>query len=147
MAADADSEDVAVAASPKPADSEKSEASTVVQAPTGAERSGAPQLTLAAHPRAARAVARAKALGGLVGFLLGGYLSLPTHTLPAAAMRALLAGIFCYVAVWSAAVFLWRRLVVAELRHAEHQLLTAELTRLGAFNGPTGPQQRARPAS
>jgi len=146
MAADADS-DVAVAASGKPEDAEKPAASTVVQAPARGERPGAPLLTLAAHPRAANAVARAKSLGGLVGFLLGGYLSLPTHTLPAAAVRALLAGAFCYVAVWAAAVFLWRRLVVAELRNAEHQLLNAELSRLGVFDRPTGPQQRARAAS
>src|SRR5271170_3427758 len=89
MAADADSEDVAVAASPKPADSEKSEASTVVQAPTGAERSGAPQLTLAAHPRAARAGARAKPLGGLVGFRPGGYLPRPASRKPRRPPRAL----------------------------------------------------------
>jgi len=146
MAAETDT-DVAVPTSGSSEDGGKSAASTVVKAPAAGERSGAPLLTLAAHPRAAHAVARAKSLGGLVGFLLGGYLSLPTHTLPAAAVRALLAGAFCYVTVWGAAVFVWRRLVVAELRHAEHQLLDAELSRLGVFDRPTGPQQRARAAS
>ncbi len=65
-----------------------------------------------------------------VGFLLGGYLSLPTHSALEAALRALVAGVVCYVVVWAAAVFLWRRLVVAELRHAEHELLTAQLAKL-----------------
>ncbi len=101
--------------------------------------SGAANVTIAGHPRAARSVARAKALGGLAGFMLGGYLSLPTHTLPDTAVRALIAGIFCYVAVWGAAVFLWRRLVVAELRQAQHELLSAELRRLGVPERPTEP--------
>ncbi|HWX45238.1 MAG TPA: hypothetical protein VNY52_07930 [Solirubrobacteraceae bacterium] len=95
-------------------------------------------LTLAGHPRAVRGVARAKAWGGLGGFLLGGYLSLPTHTLAEAGLRALAAGVVCYVAVWAAAVFLWRRLVVAELRDAQQELLAAELARLG-LSDPTTP--------
>lgn len=87
-------------------------------------------LSLAAHPRAVRRVAEAKAWGGLGGFLLGGYLSLPTHSVSEAALRALLAGVVCYVVVWAAAVFIWRRLVVAELRQAEHELLSSELAKL-----------------
>ena len=93
----------------------------------GADAGG---LSLAAHPRAARRVAEAKAWGGLGGFMLGGYLSLPTHSASEAALRALLAGVVCYVVVWAAAVFVWRRLVVAELRHAEHELLRSELAKL-----------------
>jgi hypothetical protein len=91
---------------------------------------GAGGLSLAAHPRAVRRVAEAKAWGGLGGFLLGGYLSLPTHSAFEAALRALLAGVVCYVVVWAAAVFLWLRLVVAELRQAEHELLKSELAKL-----------------
>jgi hypothetical protein len=91
---------------------------------------GSSGLTLAAHPRAVRRVAEAKAWGGLGGFLLGGYLSLPTHSLSEAALRALIAGVVCYVVVWAAAVFVWRRLVVAELRQAQHELLASELAKL-----------------
>lgn len=86
-------------------------------------------LSIAAHPRAARAVARAKGWGGLVGFLVGGYLSLPTNTLAGTGLHALIAGVVCYVAVWAGAVFLWRHLVVAELRTRQHELLQAELAR------------------
>jgi hypothetical protein len=93
----------------------------------GAEGAG---LSLAAHPRAARRLAEAKAWGALGGFVLGGYLSLPTHTLLAAGVRALAAGVVCWVVVWALAVFLWRRLVVAELRHAEHELVAARLAKL-----------------
>jgi hypothetical protein len=82
---------------------------------------GAP--SVAAHPRAARAVATAKGWGGLAGFVLGGYLSLPTNTLAGAGLRALVAGIVCYVATWGGAVFLWRRLVMLELKGREQQLL------------------------
>ena len=74
---------------------------------------------VAAHPRAARAVARAKSWGGLVGFLLGGYLSLPTNTLAGAGLRALVAGVVCYVVAWGGAVFLWRRLVMLEIKARE----------------------------
>jgi hypothetical protein len=101
-------------------------------APTG---EGGP--SLAEHPRAVRAVARAKSWGALAGFALGGYLSLPTHTPAQAGFRALLAGIVCYVAVWAASVFLWRRLVAAELRHHQHELLSEELARLGLHDPPS----------
>ncbi len=81
--------------------------------------------SVAAHPRASRAVARAKSWGGLGGFLVGGYLSLPIGTLAEAAMRALVAGVVCYVAVWAGAVFVWRRLVILEIKAREQQLLNA----------------------
>lgn len=104
-------------------------------------------LTLAEHPRAVRGIARAKAWGGLAGFLLGGYLSLPTDTLPAVGLRALAAGAVCYVAAWGAAVFLWRRLVVAELRDAQQQQLAAEIARLNPPRtvGAETPATRGRP--
>ncbi len=129
-----------VAAEEKPGRPEKPEKALVAQPVARADGAGASSISLAAHPRATHTVARAKAVGGLVGFALGGYLSLPTHTVPATAVRALLAGMFCYVAVWGAAVFLWRRIVVAELRQAEQQLLTAELARLGAFEQSMAPR-------
>ncbi len=80
------------------------------------------QPSVAAHPKAARSVARAKGWGGLAGFLIAGYLSLPTSTLAEAGLRALVAGSVCYVAAWAGAVFLWRRLVMVELRNREQQV-------------------------
>ncbi len=97
--------------------------------------------SIAAHPRAARAVARAKSWGGLSGFVLGGYLSLPTNTLAEAGLRALLAGLACYVAAWAGAVFLWRRLVMLEIKGREQQLLTAANERADA-----APPRSAAPA-
>lgn len=81
--------------------------------------------SISAHPRATRAVARAKSWGGLAGFVLGGYLSLPTNTLAGAGLRALVAGLVCYVAVWAGAVFVWRRLVMLEIKGREQQLAAA----------------------
>jgi hypothetical protein len=98
--------------------------------------------SIAAHPRAARAVARAKGWGGLAGFVLGGYLSLPTNTLAEAGLRALLAGLACYVAAWAGAVFLWRRLVMLEIKGREQQLLTAAKERADA-----APPRSAAPAA
>jgi hypothetical protein len=102
------------------------------------ESSGTP--SVAAHPRAVRAVARAKGWGGLIGFLLGGYLSLPTNTLAASGLRALVAGLVCYVAVWAGAVFLWRRLVVLEIKGREQRLLARAVSDEGQR-----PQPPARP--
>jgi hypothetical protein len=122
------------------AKSKKSKSSSdTAKAPAG---DGA-HLTLAEHPRAAHGVAQAKAWGGLVGFALGGYMSLSTHTLADAGLRALAAGVGCYVAAWAIAVFLWRRLVVAELSHARQEAVAAEIAKLtstagGAASSPGG---------
>jgi hypothetical protein len=104
---------------------------------------GAP--SVAAHPRAARSVARAKGWGGLAGFVLGGYLSSPTNTLAAAGLRALVAGLVCYVVAWGGAVFVWRRLVMLELKGREQQLLTAAQP-AGAQRGLPAPSAE-RPAA
>lgn len=99
----------------------KSKAAKSADAVAGADDAGAPNI--AAHPRAKRAIARAKGWGGLLGFLLAGYLSLPTSTLAAAGLRALVAGVVCYVVVWAGAVFVWRRLVMIELKAREQRAL------------------------
>ena len=108
----------AVAAKSKAKDAKAPKGKPKKAAAGGSAGSGgsAAGLVLAEHPRAVRSIAQAKGWGGLGGFLVGGYLSLPTQTLVGAGLRALAAGVVCYVAVWAAAVFLWRRLVVAELR-------------------------------
>ncbi|HEX4804633.1 MAG TPA: hypothetical protein VFU94_01925 [Conexibacter sp.] len=83
-------------------------------------RPGAGDATLpsvASHPRAGAQVARAKAWGGLAGFLLVALLSWRAGAPVAdALLRALGGGIAGYVASWAAAVLVWRHLVVAELR-------------------------------
>jgi len=96
-------------------------------------------MSLAAHPRAAQRVAEAKAWGGLIGFILGGYFSLSTYTPVDAGLRAIAAGIFCYLAVWAAAVFAWRRIVVAELRQAEQDLVATSAAARAAAEKPALP--------
>lgn len=100
--------------------------------------------SVAAHPRAARSVARAKSWGGLAGFMIGGYLSLPTSTLAGAGLRALEAGVVCYVAAWAGAVFIWRRLVILELKGREQKLLAQAQSRLPAASASPAEQTRAR---
>ena len=90
---------------------------------------------VAAHPRAARSIALIKSWGGLLGFLLGGYLSLPTSTLAAAGLRALIAGSVCYVACWGGAVFVWRRLVILEIKGREQKLVSEVLAAQAARQG------------
>lgn len=119
----------------KPAKQEKAKkkgAKEPAAAPAPAE--GAPAIV--AHPRAVRSIARAKSWGGLIGFALGGYLSLPTSTLVGAGLRALIAGTVGYVAVWGAAVFVWRRLIVLELKAREQQLLQRLQQAAGARDAP-----------
>ncbi|HXE44823.1 MAG TPA: hypothetical protein VN635_06470 [Conexibacter sp.] len=88
------------------------------KAAAGKPAAGDPKLpSVADHPRAGVHVARAKAWGGLGGFLLVAVLSLRAGApVDAALLRALAGGVVGYVAIWTAAVFVWRHLVVAELR-------------------------------
>jgi hypothetical protein len=78
---------------------------------------------LAAHPRAKRHIAAAKAWGGLIGFGLTLMLGLqgPLST-PEAVLRALIAGIVFYVLAWAGAVAVWSQLAVGEV-HAERRAL------------------------
>jgi hypothetical protein len=109
--------------------------------------SGSP--SVAAHPRAARAVAQAKGWGGLAGFFIAGYLSLPTGTLAQTGLRALIAGSVCYVAAWAGAVFVWRRLVIVEIKGREQTLLASAQAALvpGEPVGTPAEPTRARAVS
>jgi hypothetical protein len=98
--------------------------------PAREAKPGALSVSLAEHPRAVLRIKQAKDAGGLAGFVLGAYLSFHTHTAAETGLRALTAGVACYVAVWAAAVFLWRHLIVAELRSREHKMLAGELAKL-----------------
>ena len=86
-------------------------------------------ITIGAHPRARRSVRRARALGGLLGFLVTVVLSLRTGV-PAwdAVARALIAGIVVHLAAWAIAVAVWKQLMLAEL-HELHARRTARLER------------------
>lgn len=98
----------------------------------GAAAGGATLPSVANHPRAGAQVARAKAWGGLVGFLLVGLLSWRAGApVSDTLLRALAGGVVGYVATWGAAVLVWRHLVVAELR-AVRSLRAAEAARRAA---------------
>jgi hypothetical protein len=75
---------------------------------------------LSAHPRAQRSISRVKALGGLIGFVVGYWMSSKSG-LPAwdVGVRALIGGIAGYVLLWLAAVMVWRQYALAEYRAAE----------------------------
>ena len=99
-------------------------------------------VTLAKHPRAQRAIARSKALGGVIGFVIGFWLGARAG-LPAwdTGVRALAGGIAGYVIIWLAAVQIWRQLAVAEYRAAQqhrreqraiHQAALKEFARVKA---------------
>jgi hypothetical protein len=86
-------------------------------------------ITIGAHPRARRSVRRARALGGLLGFLVTVVLSLRAGV-PAwdATARALIAGVVVHLAAWAIAVSVWKQLMLAEL-HELHARRQARLER------------------
>jgi hypothetical protein len=112
------------------------------EATGGSEDADGAGPSVAAHPRAARSVERAKAWGAVVGFLLGGYLSLPTHTLAGAGLRALIAGVVLFLAAWAGSLFFWRRMVMLEISSREQQLVAAldaaHAKRQAAAQAPAG---------
>ena len=96
------------------------------------------RITIGAHPRARRSVQRARALGGLLGFLVTLVLSLNAGV-PAfdAVARSLLAGIVVHLAAWAIAVAVAKQLMLAEIqalhdRRLERLERRAELARTDA---------------
>ena len=76
-------------------------------------------MTIGAHPRARRSVQRARALGGLLGFLVTLLLSLRAGVVPFdATARALIAGVVVHLAAWAVAVAVAKQLMLAELQAA-----------------------------
>src|SRR3954468_20221179 len=75
---------------------------------------------LDAHPRAQRSIARAKAIGGVIGFVIGLWVR-SRAGLPAwdTGVRALAGGVAGWLIVWVAALQIWKQLIIAEYRVAE----------------------------
>jgi protein-S-isoprenylcysteine O-methyltransferase Ste14 len=84
---------------------------------------------LSKHPRAKRQIQQAKGWGGIVGFALVALLSLQAG-LPYfdAGVRALIAGIGCYMIAWGIAVAIWRHLAQAEILVAEQRIAAEQAT-------------------
>lgn len=84
-----------------------------------AETPAGERICVAAHPRARRQIVEWRSRAALLAFLLAAGLSLRAGTpLAVACGRALVAGVVTYLAVWAAAVQIWRALIVAEIRRA-----------------------------
>lgn len=76
-------------------------------------------VSVAAHPRAAAQVRRAKGIGGIGFFAVAAYLSYKAGVPPEqVGLRALAFGIAGYMLAWMCSVTIWRHLVLAELRAA-----------------------------
>ena len=110
----------ATVASTKKAGKEKKAKGGATAPPDGRPR-------LSAHPRASRQIREAKAWSGLAGFALVLALSLQGGALPFdAGVRALAAGVVCYVAGWALAVVVWSQLARAEVLAAERRFREAQ---------------------
>jgi len=104
------------------------------KAPKDAGQTG---ICVAAHPRSASAVRRAKGYGGLLGAILAIVLAKSAHLpLLDAMVRGLAGGIVGYVALWAVAVAVARQLVIAEVRRRY-----AELSRTAAAANAAAPAE------
>ena len=120
-------------------------AATVVQHAAETDPpAGQPPIAVAEHPRASRFVRKAREAAGLAGFLIGGWMSLSTHSLSGALLRALIAGLACQLVVWAAAVLLCRHLIVAEIKSREDALMQAAAPRLEAAGRASGARIEGR---
>jgi hypothetical protein len=81
---------------------------------------------VAEHPVAARQIARARAWGALIGFVLAFWLSrragLP---FPESGGRAIVAGLACRMLAWAAVVTVWRQLIPAQIVAAQRRAVMA----------------------
>lgn len=83
-------------------------------------------ISVAAHPRSASAVRRAKGFGGLLGTMLAMLLAMKAGLPPLDVMvRGLVGGIVGYLALWAVAVAVARQLVVAEVRARYAEVMRA----------------------
>jgi hypothetical protein len=85
-----------------------------------AETPALPTASIAGHPRAKAAIRRARSRSALIVFVLvllfGHHAGLTWFD---ATWRALVAGIAANVVAWRCALYVWRQLIIAELRQAE----------------------------
>src|SRR5690242_16214911 len=85
--------------------------------PTTITPAAAEDVKVSSHPRAKRQIRRWKGFGGMAGFFLMAWFSWRSGTdFVHLGLRALLGGVVTYVAVWAAAVYVWRQIAIAEVR-------------------------------
>jgi hypothetical protein len=74
------------------------------------------------HPVAARQIARARAWGALLGFVLVYWLSRKAGLpFPESGARAIVGGLVARVLAWAAVVTLWRQLIPAQIAAARRR--------------------------
>lgn len=110
--------------------------------PETPETPALPTASIAAHPRAKAAIRRARSRTAFVAFalvlLFGHHAGLTWFD---ATWRALVAGVAANLVAWRCALFVWRQLVIAELRRAEEVYAERRRTAIQAL------EQRAAAAA
>lgn len=87
-------------------------------------------ICVAGHPRSARAVRRAKGLGGLLGAALAMILAHGAHLpLLDVLLRGLAGGIVGQLVLWAVAIAVARQLVIAEVRARYEEVTRAAAAR------------------
>jgi hypothetical protein len=94
---------------------------------------------VAEHPVAARQIARARAWGALIGFVLTFWLSrragLP---FPECGARAIVGGLVCRVLVWAIVVSIWRQVIPAQIAAVQQRKFAAQQAALEAVERARG---------
>ena len=79
-------------------------------------------IAVANHPKASRQISLLKSYAGLAAFAYSGYAAYQAGDHFAdVAFRAIIWGIAVYIAVWAAAVHVWRHVAIAEVKAAERR--------------------------
>jgi hypothetical protein len=82
----------------------------------------APEISIAAHPRAATSIRRARSRTALLAFAVVLVVALHGGVgAQDAVIRALIAGVAANLVAWAAGVALWRHIILAELRAAHRR--------------------------
>lgn len=103
--------------------------------PTTITPADAEDVRVSSHPRAKRQIRRWKGIGGLAGFLLMAWYSHSSGTdFVHLGLRALMGGMISYVAVWAAAVYVWRQITLAEVRQQARIVAEQKFAALDAAN-------------
>lgn len=98
----------------------KKDAKKKQDAEAAPQDTGPEPVTLRAYPAAMASIRRIRARAGLAAFAVVLLLSLHHGlTLPAAAARALVAGVAVQLVAWKVAVVVWRQVVLVQVRAAQ----------------------------
>jgi hypothetical protein len=103
----------------------------------GASADAGSAIRIAGHPKAVHSIARIRAWGALIGFVVAAYFGHKASlTFTELVIRAILIGGAGYLVAWAAAQAVWRQVIFAELAAKRKQALEIQKTILDELENP-----------